>query len=503
VSRELTQVEQIKNINPKREYLKIHLKSGNLYVLHSWKINESNRTISGLGNHLDFNRRIIESREATVNSKKISGNFQPFEIPFDEIVVLETNDKGNNPGVAAMVIVGLATVPLAIYCLTNPKACFGSCPTFYVQKDTISKLVAEGFSSSISQSLEEKDIDLIDFPLNDGDPFKITVKNEALETHMIRSVNLLACKKTSGSRVLQEVDGNFYETSDLKAPLKAEYQSRSVLDEIGNKDVEEWFSLADSSNLAKKEDIFLEFENPGKEFGLIINKRQSLMTTYLFYHSISLMGRATSFYMTEMETRSHWLKKRISRMYVLLGGIEVSVLDRNQRWIPVNTVREAGPIVSDVHLIRLPKNNSKTVKVRLRMVQGLWRINMVNLATINHEVIPQRIAPDGVFQSSVKNQEALKKLLHPDHYLVTFPGDVYRIDYPVLYKKDHEYFIESQGYYIEWIREEWLQYENLRSAKKMLLNPSWYLKKMAPYYKSQEPEMEKVFWNSRYTKIEN
>ena len=97
----------------------------------------------------------------------------------------------------------------------------------------------------------------------------------------------------------------------------------------------------------------------------------------------------------------------------------------------------------------------------------------------------------------------MKKLLNGNEYLVTYPGDVLQINYPGTYRKDYEYFIESQGYYIEWMREEWLKDEDLNAVNKILLNPSGYLKKMAPYYKAQEPEMEKVFWNSRYTKLEN
>lgn len=503
VSRELVQVDETKKLNPKREYLKVHLKNGNLYVLHSWKIDVTNSTIQGLGNHLDFNRKIIESRRANRDNSKGSGDFQPFHVPFSEIVLVETNDKGINHGVVAMVVAGLITVPISIYCLTNPKSCFGSCPTFYVGHDTVSKLVAEGFSASISPSMEEKDIDVIDFPFKEGDPLKITVKNEALETHAIRSVNLLACEKRPGNRVLQEGGGNFYEIGSLNAPITASHRSRSILPEISKKDKAEWFSLADSNDLATREDVLLEFENPGKEVGLVIDMRQSLITTYLFYHSLSLMGRAAGFYLAEMETRSPWMKKRINRMYDLLGGIEVYVMDQNNRWVRVGTIREAGPIVSDSHLTNLPANLSGTIKVRLRIAAGLWRINMVNLATIERKVIPQRIVADNVYQNEIINREALKILIDPEDYLVTFPGDAYRIEYPATYRKDREYFIESQGYYIEWMREEWLKYEDLKAAKRMLLNPSGFLKKMAPEYKSIEPEMEKVFWNSRYTKIEN
>jgi hypothetical protein len=501
ISRELTQVTEMRNISPKREYLKVHLKNGNLYVLHSWKYSDATRIVTGLGNYLDVNRRIIESRGGKNSNQKADGKFTPFAIPFDDIVIIETNDKGSNPGVAVMILTALATVPIAIYCVTNPKACFGSCPTFYVENDSTSKLVAEGFSSSITKSLEAKDIDHIDLQQKSGTPLSITVKNEALETHMIGSINLIACEKKGGSHVLQDTDGDFYATQNFEAPVSAMYGSASVLKQISKKDIEEWFSLADSGNLAKKENIFLEFKNPGTASGLVIDKRQSLMTTFLFYHSLSLTGNATSYYIGEMEKKS-WMKKRVSRMYDLLGGIEVSV-QQGKKWIVVKTVHEAGPIVSDVHLVRLPENKSEIVKVRLRMGQGLWRINMVNLTILGDKVTPQRIIPNEVLRGSATDPQALRKLIADDEYLVTFPGDVYKLNFPEVSKSDYEYFIESQGYYIEWMREEWLVYQDLKAAKKILVNPSRYLKKMAPAYKAVEPEMEKFFWNSRYTAIEN
>src|SRR5690606_5500484 len=159
---------------------------------------------------------------------------------------------------------------LSMYCVLNPKACFGSCPTFYVQEDSVSRLVAEGFSSSISRALEEKDIDRIDFSLDEGEPLQIKVKNEALETHMIQSINILVCENNPGNQVFQESYGDFYEIADIQPPKKAVYKSVSILPEIMEKDEKEWFSLSDSFNLGKKEDIILEFDHPGKNFGLII-----------------------------------------------------------------------------------------------------------------------------------------------------------------------------------------------------------------------------------------
>ncbi len=484
VSRELVEVEKAKNVNTK--YVKIHLHDGFLYVLNSWNINESEKTISGNGNYYDFNRKLIASGGATVS--------------FDKIAVLETNDRSTNPGVATMVIMGIATVPFSLYCLINPKACFGSCPTFYVQNNNSeAKLVAEGFSSSICKAMEERDVDIIDLPFLIDRPAQVIVKNEALETHLVQSINLIAVDKARGGRVFQSTKGIFYSVDTLKKPLKAVFNLKSVRDQISVKDYDEWFSLADSLNLMEKEDIFLEFENPGRETGLVMDKRQSLMTTFLFYHSLSITGEATGFYLATIENGNDRIKKRVEKFFNLLGGIEVAVLDERNRWQTVETVREAGPIVSDMHLIQLPKVKSNVLKVRLRMTKGLWRIDMVNLANTIKEVIPQRIFPASVYKNLSKDEEALAKLLNANEYLVTFPGDVYTINYPVVFESGKEYFIESEGYYIEWMREEWLQHQNLKLARRMLINPSGYLKRIAPAYKAVEPEMEEVFWNSRYT----
>ncbi|HSJ66362.1 MAG TPA: hypothetical protein VK921_01750 [Anditalea sp.] len=492
ISRELFEVDAAKDINPKNEYLKVHLKNGDLYVLNSWRFDEYDSLLTGNGSYLDYNRKLIEDRTKAEDRP-------PFRIRKSEILLLETNDKGTNPGIAVLVVTSLLTGAFALACLINPKGCFGSCPTFYVDSDNEEKLVGEGFSSSISKSLEATDVDLIQYPLKEKEPFRLTVKNEAWETHMLNSINILAYPKGLNNRIIQETGGKFYEVGDFHPPTYAEYMSNSILDKVKIKDDEEWFSLANEYNLNSKEDIFLEFENNGQPNGILIEKRQSLMTTYLFYNLLAMLGKANSFYMAEMETKSPYLKKRVYKMYDLLGGIEVFIQNKDNRWVPVSTVREAGPIVTDTHLVKLPNVDTPTIKLRLRMTQGLWRINTLNLVSLHQEVVPLRYKPNVVRQHNQVNQTALQKL-HSEEYLVTFPGDEYVLEYPLYVDPEVEYFIESKGYYIEWIREEWLMEENLKAANKVILFPSQYLKDMAPHFKKVEPIMEETFWSSRYTK---
>ena len=55
-----------------------------------------------------------------------------------------------------------------------------------------------------------------------------------------------------------------------------------------------------------------------------------------------------------------------------------------------------------------------------------------------------------------------------------------------------------RGYYLEWIRKEWLAEESKARAALMLYAPSLALRVLAPDFKRHESEMDRVFWGSRY-----
>src|SRR5207247_6827969 len=82
--------------------------------------------------------------------------------PLDSVALFETNVEVNElpPVISALAIVfGVTLAIIAIGCALDPKACFGSCPTFYVTEAGRPALVAEGFSSSVAPSLAATGID--------------------------------------------------------------------------------------------------------------------------------------------------------------------------------------------------------------------------------------------------------------------------------------------------------------------------------------------------------
>ena len=97
------------------------------------------REVIAYDNNVSFNREL-----------KYSGKVS---FSFDSIAILETNTKITNPEqgrITALTILTGVDVLVGLFCLTNPKACFGSCPTFYLNElDDFHHADAEGFSNAI------------------------------------------------------------------------------------------------------------------------------------------------------------------------------------------------------------------------------------------------------------------------------------------------------------------------------------------------------------------
>ena len=137
LERSLVRPEQSATLDHDSKYLKVHMRDGGLYVLTEWSVDEARRTVTGIGDRFDARRRVVSSGLA--------------EIRVADVVLFETNVVTTSGVVAAMAVVTGLSVAVTVACVANPKACFGSCPTFYVPaEDGGELLAAEGFSASIA-----------------------------------------------------------------------------------------------------------------------------------------------------------------------------------------------------------------------------------------------------------------------------------------------------------------------------------------------------------------
>jgi hypothetical protein len=465
-------------------FIKAHMKNNNVYVLKSWALDSTRKHTIGEGVLFNANRDTLQKGK--------------FQIDLDSVAIFETNVIEPSGTIAAMTVFTGITAAITVYCIANPKACFGSCPTFYVMDEDSLRPQAEGFSASIAPSLEATDVDALYRAKASGKSFEIEMRNEALETHVVRHVDLLVVPRVAGHRVYFGTDGCFWESDSLFHPASAMAPEGDCLPLLFDADGFERYSVADSTNLESKEIIELEFERiPRQSYGLIIGCRQTLLSTYLLYQTYAYMGNSIGNWFTKIE--NHQIPQTRNPIQNLLGGIEVMVQDSIGDWQTAGQVKEYGPLAADQHLVPLGRLQNGPMKIRLRMTQGNWRIDDVALASLTRPVQAVHLHPDLVLKNGFVDDRARELLCNSTEALVTLPGDTYTLRYRLpAADSDWELFLESRGYYLEWIRKEWIEEENPALLSEMFLNPQAAMKRLAPEFKRVEAEMEDCFWRSRF-----
>jgi hypothetical protein len=470
-------------------YLKAHLKNGDVVVLSEWTIDEKAGVVSGLGLRRNMHR-----------AKIASGSLQ---YPIAEVALFETNSKTVAAGpVAALTVVTFASLLVTAACAVNPKACFGSCPTFYISDGTREYLAAEGFSEAVAPALEETDIDALWRARIQGRVARLRVTNEALETHTIKQANLLAVRRPQSGRVVRATDGRFLEARALQAPLACRAEEGDCLPSVAASDDLERISVTNGRDLAARETVDLRFDglSDNSRRGLLIEARQGFITTYLFYQALAYMGHKAGSYLAAIEQGNTELRGRAKELYHLLGGIDVQIREGRAGWRTVGTYAETGPLAREVQVVPLP-DGAKADEVRLVMARGHFRLGHLALVELGREVEPMRLPVARIATRTGNAALAQDWAQGRTPALVTLPGDEHVLEYDLPTDgEDLELFLEARGFYLEWMREEWLKEESDWKLAGLFLNPASALRDLAPGYRKIEPRIEAMFWESRYVR---
>lgn len=484
-------IHETKNIQIK-PFLKAHLKNGDVYVLtDSWQVDTVSNVLTGNGTQYNFNRAKVSEGA--------------FSILIDSVAIFETNKKIQVPEagrITSLVLLSGLDVVVGLICLSNPKACFGSCPTFYInENDNFHYADAEGFTNAISPSMEYYDIDALNNQRLSQSTFSITMKNEALETHCVNDVKLLAYPRKTGERVYQSPENDFYLCQNNYPLTKATGNEGDLTYLMKIDDKQEHFSFSDVNNLSSKEEIILTFDNVrhNDNLGLILNFRQTLMTTYLFYSAMGYMGDEVGDVFAILETDPE-MRNKFDATTKELGKIDIYAWNEQiNGWQIQDGIYETGPIAINKQFTPLKISTlGSSVKLKLVLNKGLWRIDYVALTNIKEKVKPVEIAPESILNKGIPDNRALAEINHPGEYLISMPGSEYKFNF-VLPDPDSDYelFLYSKGYYLEWMREHWIKDKDLFKLKQMVDNPKKILRDEAKSYKQYEVSMEQDFWNSR------
>jgi hypothetical protein len=199
------------------------------------------------------------------------------------------------------------------------------------------------------------------------------------------------------------------------------------------------------------------------EIALVLKMRNSMLNTVLLY---DVMLKEQSF--AALDWMGHDLnhlgnRAEMGSWYRENMGMTISVW-RDGRFRKVGRIGDQGPIAWSERILILDAPAGNTVRVRLSFVADNWRIDQVALA-IDAERGKVRTIPVTTAQTPEMVRPDIPEFLaHADDtYLITRPGESVQIGFDVGEStQPRTFFLASEGYYMEWMRSEWLTEEHRR-----------------------------------------
>ena len=291
--------------------------------------------------------------------------------------------------------------------------------------------------------------------------------------------------------MLATLESEFREATDVRALEACDAEEGDCRSVVRAFDGRERFSVTDGEDLARREVIELRLPRAEGDRGLVVASRQTLASTYLFYQSLAYLGRSAGDTIAALERGDCTIGHAFDWLQRVIGGIQVAVETDDGTWTTVGQIREMGPLASDVLVVPLPRGGTGG-RVRLLLARGHWRLDYLASVRVGPRVQPEVLEPSSVRDAAGRSITRGS--------LTTLPGDTYTGRSRVPRGPARELFLDSRGYYLEWMREEWLADENPLRASQLILNPEQLLRDIAPEFKRQEARMERLFWGSRYAR---
>lgn len=391
------------------------------------------------------------------------------EVPTDRIAAIESYQTPVSTGASAAATAG-SSIAWIVGGTALAVAIFGSCPTVYSMDERGPILEAELFSYSIAPSFQSRDVDRLGLTTAPGGRIDLEVRNEMLETHYIDRLELLEVLHAPNEEAYPDEIGTPLVVSDVLEPSSAIDQSgRDVWETIRAADSVAWSTPKERLASVDADDftdhVDLEFDVPalqprGKDVALVLRMRNSLLSTVLLY-DVMLKGQgygALDWMGADLDRFRNWLE--LGLWYRGNMGMNVSVW-RNGRYRVVKHIGDLGPIAWSERAITLPApaRNGK-LKVRLSFPSDNWRIDRVGLALASRSA-EVRAVPASRATTPEGDRADIPAFLDESNrqYLITKPSDSVRLGFDVGEPpagKARTWFLASEGYYMEWMRADWL-----------------------------------------------
>lgn len=440
--------------------------------------------------HLRDGSTVVFRTGATVTRDSITGEGRRYEmqsgtsrvddsVPMDSVVGVETFEARVNAAptvVASLAGAAASAVGGALLAI----AIFGSCPTVYADTGAAAELQAEGFSYSIAPLMEQRDVDPLRVRADSTGMVRLELRNEALETHYINHIELLAMRHAAGETIVPDQAGRPVLVSgftpvdsatdragrDVRRTLQARdgtlYATDSRITRNASAgDLDDWIDVTVSDLPA------------GDSVVVLLRLRNSLLNTVLLYNGM-LGGRDAADWLHEglgkfgtTAEMALWYRKTMGLRASVQGVASADAIHG-----ATARLSDVGPIAfRDVALV-LPRSevNARTARIRLAFVADNWRIDELRVAgtvsrpAVTTLAVERVVVPmPAVGTTPVLDTAAVSAVAAADaRYLETRPSQRMVLEFArdrrhtLRADSSTTYMIAWQGWYREWIRGDWL-----------------------------------------------
>lgn len=404
-------------------------------------------------------------------------------------------------------VFGTALTSLAIYCLICPKCCFGSCPTVYATLNDEFVLQAELFSKCISRQLEANDLDKIDYKVQSDGNIKLKITNEALETHYINKLNLICVKHPAGTQLFQTNNDSLILVNSLTSFLQANSSNGNSINELVKYDDGKYFrsdenKIIELRKAPVKDFVEIKSNYPNKDkVKMLIKYRNTLLTTTLLYDVVIGSQGINALEWTKKMNEDKIYAMQFKTVYDMFSGIGIEYFHNNS-WIDLGKFEDAGPLNWKYAVAEIPVSKDGELRVKLNFIPDNIMIDYIAFDTTENKYnfTIEKLSPTSITDYKNSNKDYLYELISSDdsQYLVTNQGDSYLINYKVSEPLDEEIslFIESKGYYYEWIRGNWIRERNTDYTFN-LFDVQGTLSKLVDSWIENKEILEEEFFNAR------